>query len=126
MGLVSTILATASMAQATLFDGAGLRLACLQGECLDTTRVQVLRLQRNQPPGAEFNSQIGAMAAVLIDAAQIADEPFVDQIAQALLYLAGLTSDAAQKNSLLVLANAVLEGSTDLFNLNQPFAASPN
>ena len=125
-GLFATALPSGAQAQATLFDGALLRSACLQAQCVSTVQTEIQGLVSCQMRSDEFNSQLGVMAAILFDAARVADAVAAEQIAQALMLLAQFSTDAAQQNSLLQLASAVADGSIDLFDLGEPFAVSPN
>jgi len=119
-------IATSARAQATLFDSQFLRTSCLQNTCEAALRGEVGRLVASRLESAELNSQLGAMAAILVDLARGASAEKSVQIARALLFLAQYSNDEIQRNSLLQLAQAIADGTADLFDLQQPFAVSPN
>jgi hypothetical protein len=113
-------------AQAALFDGGQFQVRCRQADCIQALRDSVAQLQARGLSGAEFDSQIGALAAVLFAAAKDASDPALAQISQALLILAQFSSDVNQQESLIWVAGQLANGASDLFNLEDPFAVSPS
>lgn len=125
-GLLAGLMGNAAQAQATLFDSAAMRLACLSGQCEIVVGAEIQGLQANNILGSALNSQIGSMAALLFDLAQQANGTTSLDIARAMAILAEFSNDATQRSSILQLANAIADGSAELFNLDDPFAVSPN
>jgi len=126
LGFFGVFFSLPATAQVFLFDGPGLRLLCQQGSCVPATRASIGLVQNEQLPDAEFNSQLGAMAAVLFEAARGADELTLLQIAEALRLLALFSTDAGQQASLIQVAGQIAQGGGDLFDLETPFAVSPS
>ena len=112
-------------AQQARFDVPALERACLSGGCLEATRLAAGRALAQGLAQDALNSQIGVIAAVLFDTARQAGPELFPDIASALAFLADLTSDGAQRESLLLLARQVAAGEIGLFDLQLPFAASP-
>lgn len=113
-------------AQTALFDSDRLQQRCAQADCVQALRDSVGQLQAQGLDDAEFNSQIGSMAAALFAAAKDASDPALAEIAQALLILAQFSSDVNQQESLVWVAGQLANGGADLFNLEDPFAVSPS
>lgn len=126
VGFVALAPVSGAWGQATLFDSTFLRESCLQNRCEIALHRAVEQLLNSDIQADEFNSQLGAMAALLFEVARGADAEVALQVARGLLLLSQFSSDATQQNSLVQLANAIAEGRSDLFDLGQPFAVSPN
>jgi hypothetical protein len=75
-------------AQAPKFDGEGLKEMCLRGACVFATQVSVEKIGRLGLSDPESNSQLGAIAAILFQTADGADNATLEQLADALLFLA--------------------------------------
>lgn len=125
-GLLSFGVSTGVLAQGAVFDGDNLRATCLAGNCVSAVQATLVQVQAAGMSETDVNSQLGVIAAVLFDAALVASEQSVEQIARALVLLAQFSTDELQQQSILRVANAVLEGNSELFRLDQPFAVSPN
>ena len=113
-------------AQAPRFDGEGLREMCLRGACVFATQVSVDNIERLGLSEAESNSQLGVVAAILFQTADGADRATLEQLADALLFLAQYTTDNEQRASFIRVASQIADGSFDLFDLATPFAVSPS
>ena len=113
------------LAQTALFDTRQLERACASGICLEATSSVISALTAQGLAGDALNSQIGVVAAALLAAARYADAAASNQILQGLIMLSELTTDGAQRSSLLFLARQIQSGDLGLFDLESPFAASP-
>lgn len=75
----------------------------------------------------EFNSQLGALAAVIFQRARDAGTPEASQqAARVIALLAEYSSDADQRRSFLGIAQALSTGTANDLDLAQPFAVSPS
>ncbi len=124
--LFGALLALPLAAQVALFDGDRLQINCGQGKCANAVRASVNQIQQFGLSEPEFNSQLGAIAAVLFEIARGADEETVRQVALALQILAQFSSDQNQQESLIWVSQQIIDGGVDLFDLNDPFAVSPS
>ncbi|PHQ97491.1 MAG: hypothetical protein COB40_04095 [Marinosulfonomonas sp.] len=114
------------VAQVALFDGNQLQQTCGQGNCANAVRTTVNRIQKLGLSEPEFNSQLGAIAAVLFEVSRGAGEKTTQQVALALQLLAQFSSDINQQDSLIWVSQQIINGGADLFDLNDPFAVSPS
>ncbi len=124
-GIIGLTMAPPVVAQSVQFDSDRLITMCRQLECvrgLQATVGQVLLLRL---PSAEFNSQLGVIAAVLFQVSEGADEVLIAQVSDALRVLARYTTDTAQQRSFIRVAEQLLSGDSQLFDLETPFAVSP-
>jgi len=126
VGLFWVIFANHAQAQSARFNGARVHDMCLQGDCIRGTQAAVGQLLLQKLPPLEFNSQLGAIAALLFGITHDADEDLVAQIAEAMRLLALYTSDAIQRESFISVSAQIADGGSAGFDLSQPFAVSPS
>ena len=115
-----------AVAQVALFDAPLLLSRCGRGECQNAIISAVSQIQRQNLPVAEFNSQLGVLAAVLFEAARGADDETVRRISLAIAILAEYSTDQDQRDAFLWVAEMIVNGDVELFDLNDPFAVSPS
>lgn len=123
---VGVIAAQPAPAQVALFDAPGLLFECTRGNCETAIVVAVQQIRQRRLSGDEFNSQLGVLAAVLLQAARAADVAVARQISLAIGILAGFSTDQAQRAAFLRVASAIVSGDDALFDLSEPFAVSPS
>ncbi len=124
-GLLSLVFATPVFPQSSQFDGDRLITLCEQGECVRGMQATVGQILLLRLPTAEFNSQLGIVASVLFQAASGANEAMIAQLSEAIRLLARFSTDINQRQSFIILADQLLTGEADLFDLESPFAVSP-
>ena len=115
-----------AVAQVALFDAPLLLSRCGRGECQNAIISAVSQIQRQNLPVAEFNSQLGVLAAVLFEAARGADDETVRRISLAIAILAEYSTDQDQRDAFLWVAEMIVNGDVELFDLDDPFAVSPS
>ncbi len=115
-----------AMAQVALFDAPLVLSKCGRGECQNAIISAVNEIQRQNLPEAEFNSQLGILAAVLFEAARGADDETARRISLAITILAEYSTDQAQRRPFLWVADMIVNGDNELFDLDDPFAVSPS
>ncbi len=116
----------AVVAQVALFDAPLLLSKCGRGECQNAIISAVNQIRQQNLPEAEFNSQLGVLAAVLFEAAKGADEETVRRISLAIAILAEYSTDRDQQDAFLWVAEMIANGDAGLFDLDDPFAVSPS
>ncbi len=114
-----------AMAQPALYDAGLLGSECLRADCIQATRAALDAILAQHPDADALNSQIGVLAAALFAVAKQAAPGKLAEVAQSLELLASISSDGAQRQSLLLLARQIGAGDVGLFDLDTPFAASP-
>ena len=115
-----------AVAQTALFDAPLLLSACGRGDCQNAIITAVSQIQARALPEAEFNSQLGILAAVLFEAARGVDAETARRISSAIMILAEYTNDPEQREAFLWVANMIVTGEAELFDLDDPFAVSPS
>ncbi|MGR3343180.1 MAG: hypothetical protein ACU0DI_08160 [Paracoccaceae bacterium] len=115
-----------AVAQAALFDAPLLLSRCGRGDCQNAIISAVGQIQQQNLPEAEFNSQLGVLAAVLFEAARGADDETVRRISLAIAILAEYSTDRGQRDAFLWVAEMIADGDAELFDLDDPFAVSPS
>lgn len=123
---VAASFGTVAPAQVTQFDGFKLKVMCGQGRCANAIRAAVNQVKKQRLTEAEFNTQLGIIAAALFDEVEGADQNIAFQIADALRILAGFSGDEDQRDSLIWVSQEIFNGNDDLFDLEDPFAVSPS
>ena len=116
----------AVVAQVALFDAPLLLSRCGRGECQNAIVSSVNQIRRQNLPEAEFNSQLGVLAAVLFEAARGADDAAARRISLAIAILAEYSTDQDQQDAFLWVAEMIANGDAELFDLDDPFAVSPS
>lgn len=124
--ILSGVAALPVAAQTALFDEAALTAACGAGQCTDEVRAIVEELRAGDLPEAEFNSQIGFMAALLLQDAKTAGPDALPGLSAALDVLARSTDDARQSAAIGQVAQAVAAGQAGAVQASAPYAASPS
>ena len=125
LGLLSGSLP--ARAQVAQFDPVQLISQCSVQDCDQVLDNIFARLRASIADPLDLNSQIGLMAAVLVDA--IGENPSLrtlELVARALTHLANLSSDPDQVASIIDVAGAVARGEVGLFDTLSPFAVSPD
>jgi len=117
-------LATFSTAQVAAFDPDQLQRDCLDGKCVDALNTAVAAVNLLNVTDGEVNSQIGLIAAVLLDAGRGAPVENLADIAGAIASLSGYSTDAQQRAAISQLAVDFAQGNVDFQDVSQPFAAS--
>ncbi|MEE9388268.1 MAG: hypothetical protein V3U96_06630 [Paracoccaceae bacterium] len=120
------LLAQPAAAQSGIFDADRLLQMCAESSCVDGVQISVGQILLLRLPPEEFNSQLGVIASVLFQAAKTADQVLADQLALGLRSLSKYSTDAVQRQSFFRVAELVSNGSSELFDLNAPFAVSPS
>ena len=115
-----------AVAQAALFDAPLLLSRCDRGDCQNAIISAVSQIQRQNLPEAEFNSQLGILAAVLFEAAKGVDDETLRQISLAIAILADYSTEQDQRDAFLRVAEMIANGDVELFDLDDPFAVSPS
>lgn len=100
---------------------------CLEQSCQVAVTFAVLDLKKQDLADEDFNSELGFMAVELYELAkETEDSKLRQQIAVAMRRLAEFSTDDLQKETLLWVANGIRTGDESLFDLDDPFAASPS
>lgn len=115
-----------AVSQVAFFDAPQVLSKCGRGECQNAIISAVRQIQRQNLPAADFNSQLGILAAVLFEAARGADDDTVRRISLAITILAEFSTDQDQQDAFLWVAEMIANGDADLFDLDDPFAVSPS
>ncbi|MFV2003429.1 MAG: hypothetical protein ACC619_10670, partial [Paracoccaceae bacterium] len=114
---IGVITAQQAPAQVALFDAPGLLFECTRGNCENAIVVAVQQIRQRRLSEDEFNSQLGVLAAVLLQAARAADVAAARQISLAIEILAGFSTDQAQGAGFLRVAGAIVSGDAGVFGL---------
>jgi len=124
--ILGSVFAQPGAAQTSLFDGARLISMCEQGTCVRGLQATVGQVLLQRLPPEEFNSQLGVIAALLFQASLGARPEMVAQLAEALRALALYSTDPLQRDSFVLVAGQIQAGTSELFDLDAPFAVSPS
>jgi hypothetical protein len=124
--VLSAMIAMPVAAQAALFDEAALTAACDAGQCAAEVWAIVEELRAADLPESEFNSQIGFMAALLLQDSKTAAPDALSGLSAALDVLARSTGDARQAAAIAQVAEAVATGQASAVQASAPYAASPS
>jgi hypothetical protein len=124
--VVGVLGAQIAIAQAAMFDAPLLLAACGRGDCQNAIITAVSQIQARYLPEAAFNSQLGILAAVLFEAARGVDAETARRIASAIMILAEYSTYPEQREAFLWVANMIVTGDAELFDLDDPFAVSPS
>lgn len=125
IALLALPLATPGVAQAPLFDSGATQAACSAGDCVAGVTVALADLSAQGLPDADRNSQIGALAALVIEIAKTAPASQWTSIARALEVIAAATTDPLQRLAILDAAAMTLAGNAAQIDLATAVAASP-
>jgi len=125
-GTVAVTLCAPVRAQVALFDEPALTAACHQQNCVAEVGSAIAGLRARKLPEPEFNSQIGFLAAILLQSAADAGAAALPQIGTALGVLAQSSTDARQSAAIGQVASAVVNGNAAAVAASAPYAASPS
>ncbi len=125
-GLLAAFFAQPAIGQVTQFDGFKLKVMCGQGKCANAIRATVNQVRKQKLSEDDFNSQLGIIAIALFEEVRSADQQVAFQIAEAMQILASFSGDTEQQSSLIWVSQEIINGNTDLFDLDDPFSASPS
>ena len=115
-----------AIAQVALFDEPALLAACQLDACVPEVEATLGRLGDRNLPEPEFNSQIGFLAAILLQSAETAQADRLPQIGAALDVLGRSSTDARQSAAIGQVAQAVARGEAASVAASAPYAASPS
>lgn len=123
----ATIPSGTAKAQEALFDSATLSSACAadSNDCVTAATAAIDKLQAIGLSPEPLNSQIGAIAAVIVEAAKSAANPVQIAAARALELVAAASSDPAQRLAISKVAALVASGNGGQIDTSNPIAASP-
>lgn len=113
-------------AQVALFDEPALIAACQQQACVAEVESILTQMRTQEVAEEEFNSQIGFIAAILLDSAGSAEVAVLPQMGAALTVLGQSSSDARQGAAIAQVAGAVVRGEAGAIAASAPYAASPS
>ena len=124
--ILAFALGGAASAQATLFESSAVTEACRDERCpIEIDRVLADLRSRNLQD-EDFNSQIGFLAAILLESAETAGPATLPMIGAALARLGQSSTDARQGAAIADVAEAVAQGRAGEVGAAAPYAASPS
>lgn len=112
-------------AQVLQFDPALVAAVCAAGDCAAAVGGVLSRLGAAGLTEAEVNTQLGALAATLIDTARTAPAGQAADYAGALRAVAAHSTDPGQAAQILLAAAEVASGGAGGIDVTAPVAASP-
>lgn len=105
----------------------GLVASCGSGQCQNAVRALINDLNRQELEGEVRDSQIGIIALAIFSATRDARTPEGEgRVADALMMLSENTASEGLRNTLRDVAAAIDAGDSALWELEDPFAASPS
>ena len=113
-------------AQAALFDETALIAACQQQSCITGVEDVLNNLRAQQMAEDDFNSQIGFLAAILLNAAETTEAEALPQLGAALEVLGKSSSDPRQSAAIGQVAQAVGQGEAAAVRTSGAYASSPS
>ncbi len=125
-GVVIALALAGSAGAQALFDEAALVAACSDAGCAAEVEAIVTDLGDRSLPTPEFNSQIGFLAAILLQSAATAEAATLPYLADGLGVLGNATTDARQSASIAQVAEAVGQGQAGALSASTAYAASPS
>ncbi len=125
IALLAMALATPGFAQTPLFDSGATQAACGSGDCVAGVTVALADLSAQGLADDDRNSQIGALAALVIEIARTAPASRWASLAAALDLIAAATTDPLQRLAILDAAAMTLAGNAGQIDLATAVAASP-
>ncbi len=100
---------------------------CKMGQCQNALQSTMRRLQREGLEPDAWNTEIGYIALALFESARDSgDTQTRSRVANALVDLAGYSTEADQQGALLSVAEAIADGDAALWDVDDPFSASPS
>ncbi len=123
---IAAALSGSAIAQVALFNEPALIAACQQDACVAEVQAMLGSLGDRNLPEPEFNSQIGFLAAILLQSAETAQADRLPQIGAALGMLGRSSTDARQSAAIGQVAQAVARGEVASVAASAPYAASPS
>ena len=124
--LLAILVKSPVTAQSALFDTQELSAACSQNECRRGLQSVLGRLKSQNLSDDIFNSQIGIIAALLLNVGQSQTAPLNNEIAQDLFFLSGFSTDIAQRDGIERAATALHQSDLALLATAEPYAVSPD
>ena len=124
--VLAVVLAMPAAGQTALFDDVALTTACSQASCVDEVTVILSDMRALDLAEPEFNSQVGFLAALLLQGAETADPAAVLQLSAGFEVLAQNSTDARQAAAIRQVAQSVAQGKAATVAASAPYAASPS
>lgn len=122
---VAIIIPALALAQDAQFDPENLISACRLDTCQTEVNRVLQNLESRQLDDEQFNSQLGLIAAVLLEVGLDGDPENVEHVANALAGLATYSTDSLQRDALRGVALGLSRGDPDLLKTSEAVAASP-
>jgi len=100
---------------------------CKSGKCQSALKSTIRQLEKQDLTEDDWNAQIGYVALALFESARTSEVPKTRlRVSDALVDLAGFSTEEGQKEAFMFVARAIAEGDGSLWELEDPFAASPS
>ncbi len=100
---------------------------CSKGNCQNAVFGTLSRLERLKLPADEFTNELGYVAMALYQAARVGQDADVERrVAAVLAELAGAAVDPEQQAAFMRVSQAISDGDTALYILDDPFSVSPS
>ena len=122
IAVIAALQATPSLAQDAVFDAAAVTTACQSGgeTCLAVVQAAVAAIEASGGDATALNSQLGALAGLLLELARTAPAATLAVFAQAMGAISDASTDQTQKAALNVLASDLNAGNVPA---TSPFGA---
>lgn len=117
---------TPSHAQSALFDVDRLAIECGNNTCQSEVTGIWQNLKTMDLDDAQLNSQLGIMAAILLEVGRDTAPQNLKGVANALSGLAAHSTDSQQQGAFRNVAQALVRGDLSVLNPSEAFAVSPS
>jgi len=124
--IVASVVPMLAFAQSILFDPEKLAAACRSDTCQVIVAETVQHLQSQNLEAEQFNSQLGIVAAVLLETAREMAGENPKHVVNALTDLAEYSTDRLQQDAFRNVAQALSRADPSLLTPSEAFAVSPD